>query len=73
MNHRVPQPWPAVFRVPALLAGLTLLGLFAALFGEAAAWRWTAWAAMGIPVMVIAWKLSAALIRMRERERNLHE
>lgn len=71
MSARSPRPWATVFRVPVILAGLTLLGLFAALLGEAALWRWTAWLALGVPVVVIVWKLRAALVRMRAR--TVHE
>jgi hypothetical protein len=74
MSARVLRTRRSVFRAPLLLAALTLLGLFAALLGEAALWHWAAWLALGVPVVVIAWKLSASLARLRAHaaERTTH-
>ena len=52
-----------VFRVPALLALLTALGLLAALFGTGPL-RWFSWCALGLPVLLsLAYPLRSALRR----------
>lgn len=43
-----------VWKIPALLALLTLFGLLAALLGTGA-WHWAAWLALAVPVFTGLW------------------
>ena len=45
-----------VWGAPLLLAALTLFGLLAALLGTGI-WYWAAWVTIGIPLLVIVWKV----------------
>ena len=44
-----------VWQIPLLLGCITLFGLLAALLGTGI-WYWLAWAAMALPLLVIACK-----------------
>ncbi|CUU18374.1 membrane protein implicated in regulation of membrane protease activity [Bradyrhizobium sp. JR7.2] len=46
-----------IFRWPLLLAGLILVGLASALFGDDG-WDALSWAALAIPLAVLGWKAS---------------
>ncbi|HEY4135725.1 MAG TPA: hypothetical protein VGO34_10975 [Alphaproteobacteria bacterium] len=52
------QAW-RIFRVPLMLAVVTLFGLLSALLGDGL-WDVLSWIALGLPLAVIAWKLLAA-------------
>lgn len=43
-----------IWKWPVALAGLTLLGLLAALLEQDDAWRIVSWIALGIPLIVVA-------------------
>jgi hypothetical protein len=45
----------AIWRWPAVLAALTLGGLFSALLGQTGLWLPSSWALLAIPLVVIAW------------------
>lgn len=50
---------------PIGLAVLTMLGLFSALIGESGVWWWLSWAALSVPLLIIAryWPLRRFLER----------
>jgi len=52
----LPQRWTAwrVFRVPALLAAVSIFGLISALLGDGI-WNALSWGALGVPLLVIAY------------------
>jgi MFS family permease len=60
MRRRAGQARGSVFAIPSLLSALTFGGLAAALFGDAEAWRWCAWTALGTPIFVIALRIPTA-------------
>jgi hypothetical protein len=43
-----------VWRWPAILAALTIFGLLSALLGEGGVWWGLSWAALAMPLLVIA-------------------
>jgi hypothetical protein len=45
----------AIWCWPAVLAALTLAGLFSALLGQTGLWLPLSWALLAIPLVVIAW------------------
>lgn len=45
-----------VWRIPVILGALTLFGLLAALLGTGY-WYWLAWAAITLPLLIIASKV----------------
>lgn len=49
-----------VYRIPALLAVLTCVGLLSGLFG-AGVWDMFSWLALAVPLVVIAWKWCRSL------------
>jgi hypothetical protein len=52
---RVSSPqFQRVWRWPALLALLTLFGLFSALLGQSGIWLWMSWATLTVPLFVAA-------------------
>jgi hypothetical protein len=44
-----------IWAIPATLSTLTVVGLLAALLGEALFWKAFAWAAISVPVGVALW------------------
>jgi len=53
----------AIWRWPAVLAAVTVAGLFSALLGQTGAWLVLSWLLLAVPLMVIAW---CWLSRLRE-------
>ena len=51
-----PRRWTAwrVFRIPALLAAVSIFGLISALLGDGI-WNALSWGALGVPLLVIAY------------------
>lgn len=54
MSRRRGLSTGAIFRVPLLLALLSLVGLLAALLGDGP-WDAVSWVGLGVPVAVIVW------------------
>lgn len=53
-----------VWRWPSLLAALTMFGLLSALLGQQGVWFWLSWAALSVPLAVIAvaiWRSGTAV------------
>lgn len=46
-----------VWRIPAILAALTVFGLLAALLGTGA-WHWASWLALAVPLITIGFCLT---------------
>jgi hypothetical protein len=55
-----------VWRWPVVLAVLTVSGLFSALLGQSGVWLPLSWLLLGIPLLVILWRLP---LRPRFRQR----
>ncbi|AWN46407.1 hypothetical protein DK419_08825 [Methylobacterium terrae] len=58
---RGPAGWRAVFGVPLAVGAATLAGLLAALLHEGAGGV-AAWAALGLPLALIAWHVGRAYL-----------
>jgi hypothetical protein len=52
-----------IWRWPALLAVLTVLGLLSALIGQTGFWWTFSWIALAAPLVVIVWSAGKSLLR----------
>ncbi len=66
---RRPSTFWRQWRWPIMIAVLTAFGLLSALLGEGGVWWWLSWAALSVPLVVIAryWPLR----RLFERKSSL--
>lgn len=58
MSRRAPGSLARVFAAPAAIAAVSLVGLVSALLGDGLR-DWISWAALAVPLIVIAWALKA--------------
>ena len=54
-----------IWRWPALVAFLTILGLASALMGQTKFWWALSWTALTVPLAVIIWSVSRNLLQSR--------
>jgi len=60
MSGRKPHNFTRQWSWPIALGLLSILGLLSALIGEGGLWWWLSWAALGTPIVTIAWHMARA-------------